>query len=128
MLIAGYPFCVLAAREAGQKNKEALYRKKALEAASAISKNFENWLSEKMNELIEKSWEPPYNRHWHYFASNSFPDKNLKRPKILQTEFHISRSKFSYVQGSSKIFLISEILEVKEKQNHLLFQRLTNVH
>ena len=54
MPIAGYALCAKAAREAGQKNKEALYRKKALEAASAISKNFENWLSEKMNELIEK--------------------------------------------------------------------------
>ena len=50
----GYVFCALAARQAGQKKKEVLYRKKALEAASAISKNFENWLSEKMNELIEK--------------------------------------------------------------------------
>ena len=46
MPVAGFALCARAAREAGQKKKEALYRKKALEAASAISKNFENWLSE----------------------------------------------------------------------------------
>ena len=36
MLIAGYALCAKAAREAGQKKKEVLYRKKALEAASFV--------------------------------------------------------------------------------------------
>ena len=33
-----YSHCEVVAREAGQKQKEAMYRKKVLEAAGAISK------------------------------------------------------------------------------------------
>ena len=41
MLLA-YTECGMVAREAGQKQKEAMYRKKSLEVAAAISKIWEN--------------------------------------------------------------------------------------
>ena len=37
-----YSHCEVVAREAGQKQKEAMYRKKSLEGAAAISKIWEN--------------------------------------------------------------------------------------
>ena len=37
-MILVYTDCGMAAKEAGQKTKEAMYRKKVLEAAGAISK------------------------------------------------------------------------------------------
>ena len=37
-----YSHCEVVAREAGQKQKEAMYRKKCLEGAAAISKIWEN--------------------------------------------------------------------------------------
>ena len=36
-----YGHCEIAARDAGQKQKEEMYRKKSLEAAAAISKIWE---------------------------------------------------------------------------------------
>ena len=35
---AAYGYCELAAGDAGEKQKEAMYKKKSLEAAAAISK------------------------------------------------------------------------------------------
>ena len=46
-----YNQCGDAAREAGQKQKEAMYRKKSLEAGGAISKIFErNMIKAKQEE------------------------------------------------------------------------------
>ena len=43
---AAYNLCQLAAWDAGEKQKEAMYRKKSLEAAAAISKISERNLIE----------------------------------------------------------------------------------
>ena len=49
-----YSHCEVAAREAGQKQKEAMYKKKSLEAAAAISKIWERSMVKDKQEKAKK--------------------------------------------------------------------------
>ena len=49
-----YSHCEVVAREAGQKQKEAMYKKKSLEAAAAISKIWERSMVKDKQEKAKK--------------------------------------------------------------------------
>ena len=57
-MFQAYGHCEVAAREAGQKQKEAMYRKKSLEVAAAISKIWENKM------IMIKAKQAEANKKW----------------------------------------------------------------